>query len=380
MRLSRGGLQLFGLFRPWVRGLGPWVHGAGRGGLRLGPGLGRRPGPEPRDFGMPGAATLLDWLGSGHQGDPAAPAGRGEPQGGNQEHSDRTEPGDQPVETTAIRARGSPLGRCGGSPGRHLALRHDGHLHGDVVEAARFVGLVDEQLRGARRGLEAQNRSDLGLGNVSTEPVRAQQEPVADLDVDRCDLDVHGLVPTHGAQQLVASRVDLGLLRADQSDADPLGHDRVVVGQCFEPAPSEAIGAAVADPGHQRIAPAREHQRDHRGAHPLKLGIGSGAEHSLVGELDSPTETLVQWRLVLGEDASNGLDADATGRRPAPMATHTVGQHQQPVSLGIAELAAAVLVLGAGEAHIAERGELELGGRAGICRRRKLSCRIGRAV
>ena len=77
-----------------------------------------------------------------------------------------------------------------------------------------------------------------------------------------------------------AVRVHLGLLGRDAAPPHQLGHDRVVLGDLRQRRAAPQVGARVAHVDDVQ-APAAQHRRGHRGAHPALVGVLAG--HAAAG-------------------------------------------------------------------------------------------------
>jgi hypothetical protein len=197
-----------------------------------------------------------------------------------------------------------------GREGRQFRTLGDdvGQHHGDVVGGPGGVGAGDQLGEGAVEVLFAQDPLDLRIRDESAQPVGAEQQPVAELEIHQLGVGgVLGLAVEHLEQQR-AVRVDRRLLLGDPALVDQRLHPGVVVGHPGEPVGAHQVAAGVADVDQAELG-AVEHRPAEGGAHALQGAVpGDQVGQLVVGGRDRP-----------GEQGEHLL-APGGGSRPGPPA------------------------------------------------------------
>ena len=150
---------------------------------------------------------------------------------------------------SATRSRPSALVPAAGVPVPGLVDLEPQRDRGDVVLAARGVGGVDERVHRDVQVVVA-CAACAAIAASSTRPreaVRAEQDHVARARGRRPGVDVDLPVGSQRARDDRALRVLRGLLGRQRAGLDPLGDQRVVVGEARQDAAAPEIGARIAD-------------------------------------------------------------------------------------------------------------------------------------
>ncbi len=149
---------------------------------------------------------------------------------------------------------------------------------GDVVAAAAAQRQVDK-LGGGVGGVLGAGHHLLNrlVRREPVQPVGAEQDAVARLDLDVGHVDARVAAAAQVARQDRLVRVDRRLAAGQRPAREELGHHRVIAGEQAQPAAAQQVGPAVADVGHQRAALAGQAAGDHRRAHAGQIAILLGA-------------------------------------------------------------------------------------------------------
>ena len=165
--------------------------------------------------------------------------------------------------------------------------RLDDH-RGHVVLAAGGVGGVDEELsRPLRVVLAGEDPRHLVLADHGGEAVRAEEDAIAGLQLDRVHVDVDPGIDAERTRDDGSLGVDLGLLGGELAAADHLLHEAVVVGDLGELPVAGEVRARVAHVPDDQVPVRPEEAGGECRAHALELLIGLGLlEDGFVGSLD----------------------------------------------------------------------------------------------
>ena len=227
-------------------------------------------------------------------------------------------------------------------PLRQRSGKQAGHHHRDVVAAPVPQCRIDQ--RGARlfsRVCLRRQLGNLGIGEVLSKPVGAEQQRVTGLEVQGRDLGPdRALLVAHRLGQHVAQRRPFGRRSGEQALVNHfLGHG-LVLGDLRDDGRAEVVAAAVAD--LDDVGPRPEHE-DHgeRGGHPLQAGAPRRlASHSGVAPLHRKRQVVQERVLTLsiqvGEEERRAGDVPydrvkrSAARHLATLAaTHAVGDEEQ---------------------------------------------------
>ena len=325
---------------------------------RLGPRVGREGGhrdhEERRDGKRPGSNALPQ----AHR--PASRLVVGVRGGERRGPRGRVLARPRPRLTRTARGRGGRADDLGGVRRATLARRlvdvdDVGHDARDVVR--RPAGERERhQLIGAFRdvGDRFERLLKVRLADDRAEPVRAQEPPVAGLDLPRGDVNGHvGVDVAEDAQQHGSLRVVLRVGRAEASRVDQVLDEGVVGRHLLEHTVPEQVRARVADVRH-RDGVARPKQSRHRRSEPAEFGVVAGAAHDLrVGPRDRRLERLERLILPerLGVESGERADRDRGRDVPAGGTAHSVRDDEE-VRTGVR----GVLIVLADEPDIRARG------------------------
>ena len=208
------------------------------------------------------------------------------------------------------------------------------------------------------------------------EAVRAEQEEVAGLGLDRERVDVDVGVGAERARDHGPLRVPLRLLGRELAAADELGDQRVVLGQLLELPFADQVGARVADVADRDAAVLDERDR-HRRAHPrgggvLRLPLVDAA----VGLLDQVVDPLLAAG-ELGGLVAQGRRREARGELARLGAAHPVGDREQRRLADVGVLVVPAPPAGVGDARAPSRA---LTSRTSARSRRRGGCRRASAA
>ncbi len=171
--------------------------------------------------------------------------------------------------------------------GRDVGLvDHVGDDAGDVVVGAGLEAGAD-QLDGGVVGRA--HREDVGEPAVVEDAagaVAAEQQPVAELELDVEEVGVDVVHAVDGLEDQVAVRVGAGVLLGDPALVDEALHERVVLGDLADLPGAEQVGAAVADVPERQLRAVEEREGGGR--------AGAAEAGVVVDELGDPVVGAVQ--------------------------------------------------------------------------------------
>ena len=227
--------------------------------------------------------------------------------------------------------------------------------------------------RAASAGSSAASRAPISSSLTwPLRPSRTDEKRVADLERKRpFEIDLHVGVRAERAGDDVLGDEAGHLAARHLSGGLHFPHQAVIEGKLFELAAAQAIDAAVAHVGDERRA-RQQHEHAAGGAHALELGVGLAAfVNRGIGGLDGAAHGL--GGSAVGELAirvGNALAGHLAGQLAGGMCAHAVGHHEQVAAAIPIDVVAGqvhgerVLVVGAPQADVAQRGVHQRGMRA----------------
>ena len=172
---------------------------------------------------------------------------------------------------------------------------------------------------------------DLVVVQHGGDPVRADEEAVADLTLDREQVGLGRAALLQGPHEHRPARMVRGLVDREPALVDQALHEGVVVGDLVELAVAEQVGTGVADVTHPHPR-AVDQQRDQRRARTAQGGIGVGDVREPVrGGVHRGAERAEQIDVVQidaverGVDLGDGIDRHCARDLAVGVPAHSVG-------------------------------------------------------
>src|SRR6266511_473767 len=214
---------------------------------------------------------------------------------------------------------------------------------GDVVVTAAVVRERDEATGGEVERALLDDAQDLRVVDEVREPVAADDERVARIELEPHEIDHHLLLEADRARDDVLEPAVLRLVGADRPGLELLVDERVVLGDLVDAPLPQEVAAAVADVRDERGRGVHEDRRDRR-AHPgeLRLALrgpvddGAGLLDRLPQKVRHPrvvgAARAEALRLVLArvrDGVPDGLDREPRGGAATRVAAHAVGDDEE---------------------------------------------------
>ncbi len=203
-------------------------------------------------------------------------------------------------------------------------------------------------------GSRLEDAGDLVRAHHGGEAVRAEEDAVAGLELDRVLVDVDPGVDAERTRDGRPLGVHLGLLRGEHPVADHLLDEAVVGRDLGERAVAGEVRARIADVPHDQVPVRSQHAGRERRAHAVQFQVGLGLlENGVVRALDG-----VAQRLTVRHGGAQGLQRGGARDLTGAVAAHAIGDGDQAEAVCLVD--EAVLVAVADAADVGDAGGHDL--------------------